>query len=71
MRISKEEYHRGEGQNDLNTLAMALSWFKIYDYPTSNLTIGMLNAIEEYLKLSLSDKEFIIEQIGGEIIPHV
>ncbi|MFZ2186373.1 MAG: Abi family protein [Streptococcus parauberis] len=71
MRISKAEYDRGEGQDGLNTLAMALSWFKIYDYPTSNLTIGMLNAIKEYLKLYPLDREFIIEQIGGEIIPHV
>lgn len=67
MRISQDEYEAGAGQNGLTTLSHALSWFHTHNSPVTELTITMVKAIDEYLKLYPGDKDFINREIGGPL----
>lgn len=68
MRISEEEYNAGCGQNGLQTLAHAMSWFKTHQSPVTDFTINLAKAIDNYLELYPEDKDFINKEIGGQII---
>lgn len=72
MEITKSEYDLGKGQTGLATLLSALSWFsttgEVYQVVTI-LNFQIKSAVDNYLKLYPNDKDFIYNQIGGDLIP--
>ncbi|CYU80264.1 Abortive infection bacteriophage resistance protein [Streptococcus suis] len=72
MKITESEYKQGKGQFGLATLVSSLSWFsttgEIYQVVTI-LNFKIQEAINNYLKLYPADKDFIYNQLGGDLIP--
>ncbi|HFI0790476.1 TPA: Abi family protein [Streptococcus suis] len=72
MKITESEYKQGKGQFGLATLVSALSWFsttgEVYQVVTI-LNFKIQEAINNYLKLYPTDKDFIYNQLGGNLIP--
>ncbi|WP_203265680.1 Abi family protein [Streptococcus uberis] len=67
MKLSEDDYDNGLGQNGLMVLSHALSWFHTHNSPVTELTVSLARAIDEYLKLYPNDKEFIDQEIGGQL----
>ncbi|MFS9259182.1 Abi family protein [Streptococcus infantis] len=73
LHITEEDYKNGQGQNGLKTLIFSLTIFKTWGpvSPVGLLNFQIMEAINSYLLKYPEDRDYINQQIGGELIPIV